>query len=277
MVKFGRHLQFYLECDELTTDHHKKSYLVPYKDIRGTIGESQQEFQISWAEALEAASDDYTNRIKSLWKQIFADLFTLSRQDENMLRGLPHEDAVQLYLDTMGEKKSRDLLATIKKLHSNASMNLEALRKLVKKYDKQATARGDDILTTILLPELYSSAIMDAPMLERYIDLLRDKLVVSDEEEEESLDEYMSSIKQKTQTQLTSSAKDALGVQRRASEMFWLHDLFTNKISQDDIPMLVAHRGEMRMHFFPVIVYLHLPLIQLLTINTTILIRISLC
>lgn len=247
MVKFGRHLQFYLECDELTTDHHKKSYIVPYKDIRGTIGESQQEFQISWTEALDAASDDYTNRIKSLWKQIFADLFTLPRQDENILRGLPHEDAVQLYLDTMGEKKSRDLLATIKKLHSNASMNVEALRKLVKKYDKQATARGDDILTTILLPELYSSAIMDAPMLERYIDLLRDKLVMSDEEEEESLDEYMSSIKQKTQTQLTSSAKDALDVQRRASEMFWLHDLFTNKIPQDDIPMLVAHRGEMRM------------------------------
>ena len=110
MVKFGRHLQFYLECDELTTDHQKKSYIVPYKDIRGTIGQSQQEFQISWTEALEAASDDYTKRIKSLWKQIFADLFTLSRQDENMLRGLPHEDAVQLYLDTMGEKKSRDLL-----------------------------------------------------------------------------------------------------------------------------------------------------------------------
>ena len=158
MVKFGRHLQFYLECDELTNDS-SKSFIVPYKDIRGAIGESQQEFQITWTEALEAASDDYTNRIKSLWKQIFADLFMLSRQDENMLRGLPHEDAVQLYLDTMGEKKSRDLLATIKKLHSNASMNLEALRKLVKKYDKQATARGDDILTTILLPELYSSAI----------------------------------------------------------------------------------------------------------------------
>ncbi|KAL7458188.1 hypothetical protein ACHAWC_010626 [Mediolabrus comicus] len=240
MVKFGRHLQFYLECDELTNDS-SKSFIVPYKDIRGTIGESQQEFQITWTEALEAASDDYTNRIKSLWKQIFADLFMLSRQDENMLRGLPHEDAVQLYLDTMDEKKSRDLLATIKKLHSNASMNLEALRKLVKKYDKQATARGDDILTTILLPELYSSAIMDAPTLDRYIDLLRDKLVVSDEEDDESLDEYMSSIKQKTQ--LTSSAKDAFDVQRRATEMFWLHDLFTNKISQADIPMLVAHRG----------------------------------
>ena len=242
MVKFGRHLQFYLECDELTSDK-SKPYIVPYKDIRGEIGESQEEFQQSWMQSLEAASDDYTQRIRVLWQKIFADLFSLSRQDENILRGLPHEDAVQLYLETMSEKMSRDLLTTIKRLHSNASMNVEALRKLVKKYDKQATARGDEILTTVLLPELYSASIMDAPALERYIDLLRDKLVMSEEEEEESLDEYMSSIKEKTQ-QLTSSAKDALDVQRRQSEMFWLHDLFKNKIPQSYTPMLVAHRGE---------------------------------
>eukprot|EP00957_Ditylum_brightwellii_P153881 11712963-Ditylum_brightwellii.AAC.1 len=67
-------------------------------------------------------------------------------------------------------------------------MNGEALRKLVKKYDKQATDRGDDILTTSLLPELYSAPVMNAPAIERYIEILRDKLVVSDEEEEESLD-----------------------------------------------------------------------------------------
>jgi SPX domain protein involved in polyphosphate accumulation len=247
MVKFGRHLQFYLECDELKSGTSKKPYIVPYKDIRGAIGESQEEFQHFWLESLKAASDDYTQRVRSLWQQIFTDLFRLSGQDENVLRGLPHEDAVQLYLSTMSEKRSRDLLTTIKRLHSNATMNAEALRKLVKKYDKHATARGDDILTISLLPELYSAPLMNAAAIERYIEILRDKLVDSEEEEEESLDEYMTSIKEKTQ--LTSSAKDALDVQRRASEMFWLHDLIQNKIPQSDIPMLVAHRGEKSCHF----------------------------
>mmetsp|Transcript_22872 Transcript_22872/g.35375 ORF Transcript_22872/g.35375 Transcript_22872/m.35375 type:complete len:511 (-) Transcript_22872:64-1596(-) len=240
MVKFGRHLQFYLECDELKSGA-SKPYIVPYKDIRGAIGESQESFQQLWLESLKAASDDYTQRLRLLWQQIFSDLFRFSGQDQNLLRGLPHEDAVQLYLSTMSEKRSRDLLANLKRLHSNTSMNGEALRKLVKKYDKQATDRGDDILTTSLLPELYSASVMNAPAIERYIEILRDKLVVSDEEEEESLDEYMTSIKEKTQ--LTSSSKDALDVQRRASEMFWLHDLIENKIPQADIPMLVAHRG----------------------------------
>eukprot|EP00574_Skeletonema_japonicum_P011984 CAMPEP_0201730694 /NCGR_PEP_ID=MMETSP0593-20130828/23127_1 /ASSEMBLY_ACC=CAM_ASM_000672 /TAXON_ID=267983 /ORGANISM="Skeletonema japonicum, Strain CCMP2506" /LENGTH=510 /DNA_ID=CAMNT_0048223291 /DNA_START=57 /DNA_END=1589 /DNA_ORIENTATION=+ len=240
MVKFGRHLQFYLECDELKSGA-SKPYIVPYKDIRGAIGDSQEEFQKLWLNSLKAVSDDYTQRLHSLWQQIFSDLFRFSRQDQNVLRGLPREDAVQLYLSTMSEKKSRDLLTNLKRFHSNASMNGEALRKLVKKYDKQATARGDDILTTSLLPELYSAPVMDAPAIEGYIEILRDKLVVSDEEEEESLDEYMTSIKEKTQ--LGSISKDALDVQRRASEMFWLHDLIKNQIPEADIPMLVAHRG----------------------------------
>ena len=224
------------------TEASSNIFVVPYKKIRGTIGESQQEFQQSWMESLNAASVDYTQRVRDLWQMIFADLFRLSQRDVNVLRGLPHEDAVELYLATMSDKKSRDLLTTIKRLYSNASMNLEALRKLVKKYDKHCIARGDDILTNSLLPELYSSSVMDASVLVRYIEILRDKLVMSEEEEEEeSLDEYMSSIREKTQ--LKNSANDSLD-ERRASEMFWLHDLFMNKIPKCNIPMLVVHRGE---------------------------------
>ena len=48
----------------------------------------------------------------------------------------------------------------------------------------------------------------------------------------------------KKDAQLSSSSKDALDVQRRASEMFWLHDLIANKIPGVYTPMLVAHRGE---------------------------------
>ena len=242
MVKFGRHLQFYLDCDELKGDNATKPYIVPYVDIRAAIGESQDTFQHLWLESLNAVSDDYSQRLRIVWEQIFSDLFRYSGQDQNSLRGLPHEDAVQLYILTMSEKRSRDLLAKFKQLHSNSTMNGEALRKLVKKYDKHARERGDDILTVSLLPLLYSAPVMDASSIEKYIETLREKLVVSDDEDEESLDEYMSLIRNKTR--FTSNSKDAFDVQKRADEMFWLHDLIQNKVPPANIPMLVAHRGE---------------------------------
>jgi hypothetical protein len=41
----------------------------------------------------------------------------------------------------MDESRSRDLLTTIKRIHSAASMNVKAFRKLVKKFDKGTIAR----------------------------------------------------------------------------------------------------------------------------------------
>jgi len=46
-------------------------------------------------------------------------------------RGLPFDDAIQTYVNTVGERHSRDLFSVIKKIHMSSSMNVEALRKLV--------------------------------------------------------------------------------------------------------------------------------------------------
>ena len=40
------------------------------------------------------------------------------------------------YADWVGERHARDLFSVIKKIHTSSSMNVEALRKLVKKFDK---------------------------------------------------------------------------------------------------------------------------------------------
>lgn len=237
MVKYGRHLQFYLESDEQSSE--SDPIIVPYTDIRETIGQSQAQFGHAWQASLKAASDDYTQRVRNLWVQIFDDLFRLSDQEgEQGHRGLPPDDAIKLYVSSMKENRSRDLFSSMKKIHSSASMNAEALRKLVKKFDKSALARGDDMLTSILLPELYSAPLVAYPTLESHIETLRDSVVVNDEEEDLDEDSAMYSIRQKT----SLSTQDSNAVKRRADELSWLHGMLAN-VPTSEIPSLVAHRG----------------------------------
>eukprot|EP00956_Cyclotella_meneghiniana_P044690 scaffold330979_cov106-Cyclotella_meneghiniana.AAC.2 len=70
MVKFGRHLQFYLELEDengpgddpyIAMPNSVDSLLfsaVPYTDIKGYIGHSQHQFTSEWMLSLQQASDD---------------------------------------------------------------------------------------------------------------------------------------------------------------------------------------------------------------------------
>ena len=198
------------------------------------------QFSHAWQTSLKAASDDYIHRVRVFWESVFDDLFRLSGREDNENRGLPCEEAIRLYVSSMKESRSRDLFTTLKKVHSCASMNVEALRKLVKKFDKGAVARGDDMLTSTLIPELYSSPLMAYPTLEIHIETLRDSLLVMDDEETEAdEDSVMHSIRKKA----TLSNKDQSDVKRRADELSWLHDMLAS-IPSIDVPSLVAHRGK---------------------------------
>ena len=130
----GRHLQFYLE-EEKGEGHlsDETPFIVPYTDIRGTIGESQATFTQAWRYSREAACDDYLHRTRDLWEKVFGDLV---RHGCTTYRGLPFDDVIQTYADWVGERHARDLFSVIKKIHTSSSMNVEALRKLVKKFDK---------------------------------------------------------------------------------------------------------------------------------------------
>ena len=75
------------------------------------------------------------------------------------------------------EDAARDLLVRLKQIYEVAYHNTEALRKLVKKYDKHVTA-SEAPLSPILLPLLYSANItLGQPNLEEGIDLLRHLLL----------------------------------------------------------------------------------------------------
>lgn len=180
----GRHLQFYLEINEQSKSSGAQTFIVPYTDIRSLIGESQDQFGQAWQASLKSASDVYSRRLRLVWGTIFEDIFTLSGVKEQKCRGLPHDEAIQIYVSTMPESRLKDLFTNMKRLHSSASMNAEALRKLVKKFDKGAVARGDTMLTPTLVPELFSAPFMAYPTLEAHIETLRDSLVVNDNEEE---------------------------------------------------------------------------------------------
>lgn len=262
MVKFGRHLQFYLEGDEVSSSGNEP-YIVPYTDIRECIGESQSSFTRAWRQSLKSASEDYVHRLRVLWEKIFDDLFRMSSSSStnngndnsvteqlnmHQCRGLPLDRAITLYVSTVEESKSRDMFTSIKRIHSLASMNIEALRKLVKKFDKSALARGDDMLTPTLIPKLYSSSIMAYPTLEGHIEKLRDSLAEDydtdddpDDDEADDDDSVMLSIRRKTSLMTT----DSTVVKRRAEELSWLHDMLAGFASSDSplLSRLVAHRG----------------------------------
>ena len=57
---------------------------------------------------------------------------SVSEDFEQENRGLPPDQAIRMYASTLNESKSRDLFTSMKKVHSSASINVEALRKLVK-------------------------------------------------------------------------------------------------------------------------------------------------
>jgi glycerophosphoryl diester phosphodiesterase len=151
-------------------------------------------------------------------------------------RGVQSDHAIELYAKSMGESRSGELFSMIKRLHNTAAMNTEALRKLVKKFDKGAEPRGDEVLSSTLLQELYCSSFSSFQCLEVYIEILRDSLVESDEEasEDEDTESDVHSVQQK------GVFNDSSDVKRR--EMVWLKSMIAS-IPKCVCEALVAHRG----------------------------------
>jgi len=111
------------------------------------------------------------------------------------------------------------------------------------KFDKRAINRGDDMLTSTLLPDLYGSPIMGYPSLEEHIETLRDKLQPTDGTDTEVDDDsIIRSIREDYKTSQSHQTKDNADVKRRADELCWLRDMMAN-IPGSMIPRLVAHRG----------------------------------
>jgi hypothetical protein len=149
MVKYGRHLLF------LRQRLPEKLYLVDYKHVQSLIGETDG-FIRAWKEALQAAGDAKEVMMTELWSEVF-DRVT-SGFDANE-RGLRPVVALRLYHDTMGMHETQRLIDNYSEARTSCIANWEALRKLVKKFDKQAMEHGREMLSQRLLPLLYASTL----------------------------------------------------------------------------------------------------------------------
>jgi len=184
MVKFGRHLQFYIELEHPNKTHS----IVPYAKLRDLIEQAtsitptlSQTFESQWHDALLNASTDLTESTKSFWNTIFE---SISSQNDNnndddvvdsnhiLARGIEPFDAIKLYIDRNDIAIVRDMLCFLKDTHTVAEMNYQALRKIVKKFDKNVISQQQqqqqqkhvitsssnvECLSSTLLPELYTS------------------------------------------------------------------------------------------------------------------------
>lgn len=207
MVKFGRHLQFFLEC-EPPKDSKETLYIVPYNQLRDSLIHSHAtdeftNFETIWRKELDKATSEFTKAMHECWNTVFDSIQNISHA-----RGANLETALRIYTPTEGTEASQDLLSFLKRIHSVAVLNSEGLRKLVKKFDKQhqkeeelglgsgggGGGQVDDLeqyqkeinYSNLLLPELYSSNMyVGQATLEMAIDTLREMLEDDDYDDDE--------------------------------------------------------------------------------------------
>ena len=240
MVKFGKHVQFLLDYEETVIDH----YVVPYNEIRDLVESnevfSQEMFCEKWRECISNASSDFVKSTQSMWTKVFE---VVSQIETEESRGAPIETALDIYVTTTPLRESHDLLALLKSIHSSAALNSEALRKLVKKYDKVNDTKP---LSPQMLPELYSSVLSTGISTSiQLIKLLREIIAsVADEngnsEGEKKVQE--SKLRRSRSEELLYTMQDEEQVERRASEIEWLQKM-TSVMPPTSLANMVAHRG----------------------------------
>lgn len=159
MVKFGRHLQF------LRQDQRTPAYLVEYKKVSTLLGQ-EDAFTAAWREGLQTATAEYSGLTAALWQRVIDGVSRRAQaEDADELRGARPLAALRAYHALFGVDEARKLIDEFGDSRNAAVANSEALRKLVKKYDKELTKTADQDrarLSATLLPELYSSALAAA-------------------------------------------------------------------------------------------------------------------
>ncbi|KAL7504818.1 hypothetical protein ACHAXN_002368 [Cyclotella atomus] len=224
-------------------------------------------FQTEWRIALKRASIDFERAMKLFWSEVFTAIS--DSKDEDAIRGALPDAALQIYVSTVkSREEAQELLSFLKDIHATALINAEALRKLVKKFDKlQMHKKGEHRLSGTLLPEVYSSNFTVAlPSLEAGLTILR---VLLGNEEEDG-DEYNPNeeerikrlimmdgdLKEVTaafmkgnyfQSHRNNKEQDEILVRKRKDELIWLRNM-VESIDPVYIPFLVAHRGFHSIH-----------------------------
>ena len=146
MVKYGRHLEF------LRQRFQKSAYLVDYKAIQRVVDRAA--FSADWQEGLARATAAKEEGVAGLWSRVFQGIATVVDADQRGVRPLV---ALHTYHASVSAADTQRLLDDYSELRMAAVANWEALRKLVKKFDKNAPE--DQALSGELLPKLYASSL----------------------------------------------------------------------------------------------------------------------
>ena len=239
MVKFGRHLQFFLDNEHQGSD----LYVVPYNDVRACISDPDA-FLVKWRECLEHASVDFLKATAAWWSRVFEGINHLKES-----RGALPEVALRLYISVADEEELSELLSMTKQLHSTSLTNAEALRKLVKKYDKE---HEEERLSPMLLPQVYAANFtVGQSTLEAALVVLRTQLDMDDDEivetrvqelgdHEVCLTCHETPASYLAARRHTSRHDDA--IELRKVELEWLNKMLAS-ISPSEKSHIVAHRG----------------------------------
>jgi hypothetical protein len=217
----------------------------------------QEQFEVEWRNALREASLDFDRTMRKFWSKVFGGILSQS-QNQHVTRGALPDTALRLFISLAPKSKSQELLALLKITHSTSLTNAEALRKLVKKFDKEADQRGDDHLSPILLPEVYAANFtVGQPTLEAGLALLRTQLGLDDDDDEE--EQKYSEMPEDQQFWLEDNDKDESSfwksrsradsaadmrlVGKRLLELKWLRELCADLDQDREVGKLVSHRG----------------------------------
>ena len=171
MVKFGSHILF-------LQGKLPGSFLVEYKKVqRVGAEEGAAAFVAAWRESLAKASAAKEEAMASLWAQVFSSCATAVGWGTH--RGLRPTDALHVFHGTVGPAETQRLVDAFSEVRMASVANWEALRKLVKKFDKQAKA---DKLSDQLLPLLYASSISSLVTASDPFETLRELVMPDDAE-----------------------------------------------------------------------------------------------
>uniref|UniRef100_A0A7S3KZZ5 GP-PDE domain-containing protein n=1 Tax=Amphora coffeiformis TaxID=265554 RepID=A0A7S3KZZ5_9STRA len=257
MVNFGGHLRVIGEEQQKSGDADDDNlYLVPYNVMKEHIYVEPSLFPNAWQQALDMACQDVQRVLTSLWGTVF----TVIPPAE--VRGCLLGNALELYvqqqqalstavegasvsqednnIDTetahpVSHQDCHKVLNRLSRLHARQITNSEALRKLVKKYDKRYSEAP---LSGKFLPALYASSMFTSQsMMENCIETLRAMLEDKDDQDGEDDDRRWKPLQR-----YDSETAHDLVIESRSDELEWLRRLVTS-IPTNLLERLVAHRG----------------------------------
>ena len=263
MVKFGGHVEAIRKGDL----EDANLYLVPYNKMKKVINEGDESkaaeekteeetvFIDSWKQALKTADEDFGRARGEIWTTVFEEVAASDDGADPIIRGAHPGSAIQFYVDLKHDKEgdieAQELLSKMKLVFRAASINSEALRKLVKKHDKHNKANQ---LSSMLLPKLYTSPLYSGQnMLQESIDLLRELLegdefegITTEDEADIDMDTLIASHNDQPFKAITRRDSDAVHREARdlrMNEFNWLKSLVRSIPAQELLPRLVSHRG----------------------------------